>query len=216
MAIIDVKEVSKNIVDKASQYITGHKSVGGIVPIAYPSTLDSNIHDSYLVFYAVKPVGTAGGLSVKGIGNRQLDSVKGKFAEDLISVIQLYVPNMVETLNHSYDTNEVGLIQDLANAVQGDLTGAIHDIQNGNYSGLADHGMGIAKGAVGVGVGAAKKFLSRATMETNTQTTGTIMGDRNIVLYKGTSPRSQTFTFYLSPRNKDELISIANIKKLLH
>lgn len=215
---VKIKNSSKDIANAAKtatqQLLTGSAPKGGIVPIAYPSSLDSNIHDSYLVFYAVKPVNNSGGLlNVKGINSRQLDSVKGKFSEEMISVIQLYVPNMVETLNHSYDANEANFMQDLVNAIAPSVPGAFNAIGNGDMSGLADNGMNAAKGATGVISSKVDEIKKRALLEANTQTTGNIMGDRNIVLFKGTSPRTQTFNFYLSPRNKEELVSIANIIK---
>lgn len=215
-AIQKLDEISKSYTSGFTQLTSSATPKGGIVPIAYPSTLESNIHDSYLVFYAVKPVSKAGGLSVKGVDQRQLSSVKGKFSEEMISVIQLYVPNMVETLNHSYEAKEAGFMQDILNAIAPSLQGAFNEINNSNYEGALDHGVNAAKGAGGVVVSKVDELTRRAMLETNTQTTGKIMGERNIVLFKGTAPRTQTFTFYLTPRNKNELVSIANIIKTFY
>lgn len=207
------KDIANAAKTAAKQLLTGSSPKGGIVPIAYPSSLDSNIHDSYLVFYAVKPISSSGGLTVKGVSSRQLDSVKGKFAEEMISVIQLYVPNMVETLNHSYESSESDFMKDLINSIAPSVPGAFNAIASGDAGGLGDAGMSAAKGAAGVVSSKVDELLTRAKMEARTQTTGQIMGDKNLVLFKGTSPRTQTFTFYLSPRNKEELVSIANIIK---
>lgn len=211
--IENIKDMAVGKINDATQVLTGGAYKGGVVPVAYPSSLDSNIHDSYLVFYAVEPVSTSNGLSVKGINSRQLDSVKGKFSEEMISVIQLYVPNMVETLNHSYDTNESSLLNDLTNAIAPYTPGAINNAKSGDMSGLGSSVAGMAQGIGGVVVSKTEEVATRMSLETNTQTSGQIMGDRNLILYKGTSPRTQTFTFYLTPRNKDELISIAKIIK---
>lgn len=215
-ALGSLEDITRTFDSGIQQLTTGLTRRGGIVPIAYPSTLDSNIHDSYLVFYAVKPVGNSAGLSVKGVNQRQLDSVKGKFSEEMISVIQLYVPNMVETLNHTYEANESGFLQDIMNAVQPSLAGAMNSIGNDDYGAAADHGMNAARGVGGVIASTGEQVLSKVALEANTQTTGQIWGDKNIVLFKGTSPRTQTFTFYLTPRNKAELVSIANIIKTFY
>lgn len=220
MAISRVIESSRDIAETVKtagrQLLTGSGLKGGIIPIAYPSSLDDSIHDSYLVFYAVRPVSSSGGLSVSGIDSRQLDSVKGRFSEEMISVIQLYVPNMVETLNHSYDASEANLITDLKNAIAPHVAGAFEQIGNGDMGGAAGSVGDMARATAGVGVGIADKIKTQVTMESNTQTTGQILGERNIILFKGTTPRSQTFTFYLSPRNKDELVAIANIIKTFY
>lgn len=221
MAKIRAIETGKDLVANAVSGVTNQLYTtiglkGGVVPIAYPSSLDSNIHDSYLVFYAVEPVSTSGGLSVKGVNSRQLDSVKGVFNEKMISVIQLYVPNMVETLNHSYDTNEANLMTDIMNAVAPAVGDAANAISNGSSAGVGDAAMQAGKGMTGVIVSKAEELATRASMQANTQTTGQIMGDRNLILFKGTSPRTQTFTFYLTPRNKEELVSIANIIKTFY
>lgn len=212
------KDYAVDKLNEGAQVLTGRGPRSGPVPIAYPSSLDSNIHDSYLVFYAVRPISTGGNLSVKGVSDRQLNSVKGKFNEEIISIIQLYVPNMVETLNHSYDTNEASFMNDLANAIQPVMKEAIASV--GSAQGVGATGGAVLDGVVnagkatgGVVMGKIDEISQRVQMEGNTQTTGQVFGDRNIVLYKGTNPRQQTFTFYLSPRNKEELVSIANIIK---
>lgn len=217
MAIVSLYDNSKDIAETAKtavkQLVTGTTARKGIVPIAYPSSLDSNMHDSYLVFYAVKPISSSGGLSVKGVNERQLNSVKGTFAEEMISVIQLYVPNMTETLNHGYDTNEGSLAQDMLNAIAPFANDAANSVRSGGSGNAADNIMGAAGAATGVVMSQAEKILTKATLQANVQTTGNIMGDRNLVLFKGTSPRTQTFTFQLTPRNKDELVAISNIIK---
>ncbi|WNL63092.1 baseplate tail tube cap [Citrobacter phage Ci1] len=207
------KDIAKTAKTAVKQLVTGGTARGGVVPIAYPSSLDDNIHDSYLVFYAVKPVSSSGGLSVTGINERQLNSVKGKFSEEMISVIQLYVPNMVETLNHSYDSNEANLMTDMINAIAPHVGSAFDAAGSGNMSGVGDSAMAAGRDVRGVLSGKVDELSTRVRMESNTQTSGQILGDRNIVLFKGTSPRTQTFTFYLTPRNKDELVSIAKIIK---
>lgn len=207
------KDLATDFTGSVTQKLTGSSKHNGIVPISYPSSIEGPQHDSHLIFYAVKPVSSSGGLNVKGVSSRQLDSVKGKFAEELISVIQLYVPNMVETLNHSYESNEANFMKDLINSVAPYAANAMENIANGNTDGLGDNAMGAAKGAGGVFASKVEELKTRAMMEANTATSGNIMGDRNIVLYKGTSPRTQTFTFYLTPRNKAELVAIANIIK---
>ncbi|QHJ78975.1 MAG: hypothetical protein [Caudoviricetes sp.] len=207
------KDIANELKDSINQVLTGSSGKGGVTPIAYPSTLDSNIHDSYLIFYAVKPISSSGGLSVKGINSRQLDSVKGKFAEEMISVIQLYVPNMVESLNHSYESNESNFMKDIVNAIAPYGPDAIQKLVSGDTSGAGTSALAGGKALMGVGSSKVDEIVTKAKMEANTQTTGQVWGERNIVLYKGTSPRTQTFTFYLTPRNKEELVSISRIIK---
>lgn len=216
-ALESTKDMAANAISGASnQLLTTIGLKGGVVPISYPSSLDSNIHDSYLVFYAVEPVNTSGGLSIKGVNSRQLDSVKGVFNEKMISVIQLYIPNMVEQLNHSYDTNEANLMTDILNAVAPGVADAFSAVREGDAAGVGNAAMSAGRGVSGVAISKVEELATRASMQANTQTTGNIMGDRNLVLFKGTAPRTQTFTFYLTPRNKDELVSIANIIKTFY
>ncbi|AIA64959.1 putative baseplate tail tube cap [Cronobacter phage S13] len=211
-------DAAKQKVEKFQQQWTGRGPKSGVVPIAYPSSLDSNIHDNYLVFYAVKPISSGGNLTVRGVSDRALNSVKGKFSEEIISIIQLYMPNLTESLNHSYDSNESDFMQDVANAIAPVMRESISNI--GNADGFVDKSGAIGGGVVnagkavgGVVMGKIDEYTQKAMMEGNTQTRGQVFGDKNVVLYKGTNTRQQTFTFYLSPRNRDELVSIANIIK---
>lgn len=176
----------------------------GIKALQYPLTMkgSDNRHSSYLVFYAVQPMGS--GLSNSQISERSMRSVKGDFKENTIAVIQLYMPNMNENINHNYDSNDGGFIQDVlmnykANAKDSD--GMLDKAANGVTSSI-DAAM--QKMLIEVG-GLTQKF--------NAQVSGNILGDRSAQMYRGTGVRQQTFLFQFRPRSLAELKEVGQIIK---
>ncbi|QAX99111.1 baseplate tail tube cap [Aeromonas phage Assk] len=176
----------------------------GIKALQYPLTMkgSDNKHSSYLVFYAVKP--TNGGLKNSDIHERSMRSVKGKFNEQTLAVIQLYMPNMNENISHNYEDNDGGFLQDIvmnyqANASERD--GTLDSIANG---GKAVVNAMAQKVIVSTG-GIAQRY--------NSQVTGNLLGDRAAQMYRGTGVRSQTFIFQFRPRSMAELKEVGQIIK---
>lgn len=180
---------------------TGQK---GIQAFQYPLTMkgSDNRHSSYLVFYAVKP--TTGGLSNDSINNRSISTVKGKFNEETVAVVQMYMPNMNENISHNYDSNDGGFVQDL--------------LMNYASSGVpGEDRMDKLQNAMGaVANTAIQKLIIEVgglTQRYNAQLTGNILGDRSAQMYRGTGVRQQNFLFQLRPRSLAELKEVGQILK---
>ena len=173
----------------------------GIRAFQYPLTINGaeDRHPNYLVFYAVKPNSSSTGLSSQDIDKRALAAVGGKFSEETISVIQMYMPNMVENVSHNYEDNDGGFIQDL--------------VQNFNTN------MSQGQGAVSSGVEATMDAVvdkvtveaKKLSQEYNAQISGNVLGSRSASMYKNTQLRQQTFIFQLRPRNLAELKQVGLI-----
>ena len=173
-------------------------SGGSIASYQYPLTIQNTAaHSNYLVFYAVEATGV--GLSNNSLEARSQASVTGKFKENTIAVIQLYMPNMVENISHNYDENEGGFIQDLMMNMSK---------KPGNDK-LSDAAGSLATTVIDtIAVNAGK--VGQAF---NAQSSGKVLGGRTASMYKSSAPRSQNFMFQLRPRNLSELKQVGGILK---
>lgn len=175
----------------------------GIRAFQYPLTINGaeDRHPNYLIFYAVKPKSSATGLTSQDIDKRALAAVSGKFNEETICVIQMYMPNMVENISHSYEDNDGGFLQDL--------------VQNFNTN------MNQGKGVVNSGASAVTDtVVDKVTVEAkklsqdfNAQITGQVLGSRSASMFKNTQLRQQNFIFQFRPRNLAELKQVGLIIK---
>ena len=164
----------------------------------YPLTVqdEEDRHSSYLVFYAVQAQG--GGLKNSSLDKRSLDSVSGKFKEETLCTIQLYMPAMNEQVQHNYDQNDGGFLQDMMvnmSAKPGaDKSGLIASATRTAVDRLA-----VQAGSVG--------------QQFNAQVSGQVLGSRSAAMYKSSQPRQQTFRFQLRPRNLAELKQVGYIMR---
>jgi hypothetical protein len=155
-------------------------------------------HSSYLVFYAVQPLGTSD-LRHQSIDKRASNSVDGNFNEVTKAVIQLYMPNMNENIAHNYETDDGG--------------GIISDFLT-NYKTSSQAGESFVS-SIGAGLGSTLDRMSVAgetlRQDYNTKATGKLLGSREAHMYRSSAPRQQTFNFQLRPRNVKELKHVGNI-----
>lgn len=174
--------------------------VEGIQSFQYPLTIqnEEDRHTSYLVFYAVE----TGNLLNKDIDERSIASIQGRYEEKTKAVIQLYMPNMVENIQHTYQTDEGGFIKDFVTNTPELM----------NSPGMSD-AMTIGGGLLST---IADKMIVKAAQVTgqyNAQITGNVLGGRSAQMYKNSAPRQQTFAFQLRPRNISELREVGQILK---
>ncbi|MGL6228681.1 MAG: baseplate tail-tube junction protein [Culicoidibacterales bacterium] len=175
----------------------------GIRAFQYPLTINGaeDRHPNYLVFYAVKPKSGATGLTSQDIDKRASASVNGKFNEETLCVIQMYMPNMVENISHSYDDNDGGFLQDL--------------VQNFNTNIGQGQGMLSAGGEALIDTAVDKVTIEakKLSQEYNAQITGNVLGSRSASMFKNTQLRQQNFIFQFRPRNLAELKQVGLIIK---
>ncbi len=178
----------------------------GIQAYQYPLTVEGEIdrHSSYLVFYAVEALGTSD-LMGQSIDKRSVGALSGEFKENetTLAVIQMYMPNMNESISHSYETTGTGIVDDfMLNYSKNRQPGESLSIES-----ALSAGMDTAIDKINVGV-------EKITQEYNQKASGKILGSRSAQLYKTSQPRQQTFNFQLRPRNVSELKHVGNILKM--
>lgn len=211
MAIVTVKGVDTSFMSKAtqSQQMTtlNNPATGSAVEAyQYPLTINgaSDRHPSYLVFYAVKQetngmaTNTYGGGAIE---KRGLEAVKGNFKENTVAVIQMYIPNMMDTLSHTYDMTESSFAKDMFNV--------LGTAMNSNAS-VTEKAGEAATGMKDVMVSHVSKALGDKTGAFDARR-GTVTANRNVQLYKSTGLRQCVFNFQLRPRNLAELKEVGRI-----
>ncbi|PML55306.1 baseplate tail-tube junction protein [Vibrio lentus] len=175
----------------------------GIQAYQYPLTVEGETdrHSSYLVFYAVEALGTSD-LMTQSIDKRSVGALSGEFKENetTLAVIQMYVPNMNESISHSYETTGTGIVDDfMMNYSKNKQPGESLSIES-----ALSAGMDTAMDRINVG-------FEKLTQEYNQKSSGRVLGSRSAQLYKTSQPRQQTFNFQLRPRNVSELKHVGNI-----
>lgn len=174
-------------------------SLNNSVPrFAYPKTIESNsAHTSYLIFHIVKPAGL-NTLNDRTLKAQQSNFLKSPVEMKTIGMIQLYMPAITESLNHEYAKSDTTLFADLAKVwVDAPGTGILDKTMNSAAPGferIVDKVQQVA-----------------LNNPSSVQTFGQIHGQRQSLLYGGTTMRQQTFTFALRPRNLAELKDIGEI-----
>lgn len=219
MAIISVKSVATKFMSKAeesSQLTFSNPATGKAIPAyQYPLSITGaeDRHPSYLVFYAVKPRSEGSiitsGMTAAALERKSDDKMTGTYKEDTACVIQMYMPNMMENMNHSYDSKDSNFFTELvakfgkARASSGSTTEAIAETL-GSAADLVINEV-VIKGAK----------LANEYANTD-QSLGVVLGDRAVKMYKSTDCRQQTFIFQLRPRNLAELKEVGNILIAFH
>ncbi|BES53064.1 hypothetical protein [Aeromonas phage phiWae14] len=195
----------KTIGDAAGTFIgslfSSPSGESGILALQYPLAMKGNtdVHKNYLCMYCVDATGN-GGMSNASIERRSMSSVKGKFNEKTLAVIQMYMPNLVQNISHDYGDNDGGFLQDMLMNFQGSMNDSAIETAKGL-------GMAFAKtAATQLAVNAGK-----VSQQYNAQISGKILGDRSANMYKNTGLRSQTFLFNLRPKNLAELKEVGQI-----
>lgn len=188
-------------IDEGKDPVTSKDAaVSSLKSVSFPRSLnsiDSN-HSSYLVFHIVKPL-MDGDLTASSLKTRQNNFMKSPANVKSVGMIQLYMPNIVETVSHDYKSNDTGLLSDLASAW------------------VSASGNGLEKVPEAIQTAGQKiaDRMQQAAIATvanaSAQVTGQIHRQRNVSLYGGTQLRAQTFTFQLRPRNLAELKDVGEM-----
>lgn len=175
-----------------------------IQALQYPLNMvgDQDIHNNFLCMYCVD--GMSGGASNLELDQRSLNSVRGKFNEKTLAVIQMYMPALHQNFSHEYSEDDGGFIQDLMM----------------NYAGTAD---GESMGTVGKFMNAFGKTaatsiatnLGKVSQQYNAKISGKILGNRNANMYRGTGLRTQLLMFNLRPKSLVELKEVGQIIRTL-
>lgn len=165
---------------------------------AYPKSIESNsAHTSYLIFSIVKPEGY-NSLNDQSLRGQQKSYLKNPASMKRLGMIRLYMPAIAESLNHEYAKSDTSLLSDIAKIyLEAEGDGAGEKLAN----------------SAGPAMNRAADVLQQMVLNnpTSVQATGQIHGQRQTLLYGGTSMRTQTFTFQLRPRNMAELKEIGEI-----
>lgn len=202
-----------------------------ISALQYPMSIkgSEDRHSSYLVFYAVKAMvnktassnkspsaissqaygfntmstsANSASLSSQGVSHRQSRAMAGNFREQTLCAIQMYVPNMMESMNHNFDKQEGSFVQDMILSMRDALSSG-KDLP-GKFVDAATAATQQAVKQIGISVGGALQAY-------NPQITGVTLGDRGAQMYNGTSVRQQNFTYQFRPRSLAELKEVGKI-----
>ncbi|MGL4521480.1 MAG: baseplate tail-tube junction protein, partial [Bacilli bacterium] len=164
---------------------------------SYPSTIANNpAHSNYLVFHIVEAM-TDGDLSASTLQTKRSNFLKSPASTKSIGMIQMYMPAMMENLDHTYSDSQSGMMDDLIGTFAkspGDLSDKLMNTAKEAGPIIAEH--------------AEQKAANRPTV---VRQFGQIQGQRQSLLYGGTQLRSQTFFFTLRARNLVELKNIGQI-----
>lgn len=171
-----------------------------IQALQYPLNMvgDQDIHNNFLCMYCVD--GMSGGSSNLELDQRSLNSVRGKFNEQTLAVIQMYMPAMHQNITHEYSDNDGGFIQDMMMNYRGTVDDSVFE-----------KGSELMAAAAKTAVTAIAVNLGKVSQQYNAQISGQILGNRNANMYKGTGLRQQMFMFNLRPKSLTELKEIGQI-----
>lgn len=177
---------------------------GKIQALQYPINMvgDQDIHNNFLCMYCVD--GMSGGASNLELDQRSVNSVRGKFNEKTLAVIQMYMPALNQNISHEYSDNDGGFIQDMmmnyAGSADGDLLGV---------------GSSLINAAGKTAITAIATNLGKVSQQYNSQISGQILGNRNANMYRGTGLRTQLLMFNLRPKSLAELKEVGQIIRAL-
>lgn len=171
-----------------------------IQALQYPLNMvgDQDIHNNFLCMYCVD--GMSGGASNLELDQRSLNSVRGKFNEKTLAVIQMYMPALHQNISHEYSDNDGGFIQDMMMNYAGSVDGELSSVASG-----------LTTAAAKTAVTLAAVNLGKVSQRYNAQIGGQILGNRNANMYRGTGLRTQLLTFNLRPKSLAELKEVGQI-----
>lgn len=203
-----VKIINADMANSSDMMLTNPGNTTGdrISALQYPLSIkgSENRHSSYLCFYAVEAVKGGNDLGSGNIDKRAMAAVEGKYNENTLAVIQMYMPNMMENISHNYDKNDTTMIEQMImNASQ-----AMQQTQGDN---VVKKGIAGGKAALHVGVHEAGVVLAKKTKEFNPQMTGQVLGGRGTHMFSSTGLRQQNFIYQFRPRSLAELKEVGRI-----
>lgn len=191
---------------KKNTEITKRSTAAG--SFTYPSHLlnsDSN-HANFLVMRSMRLLNTAGRSYIEA--RRQFAQNKNPGAK-VIDTINIYMPNLVETLRQNYDENQHSLLGQAINEISNTVGDAMNNYADTDIAKTAARSGGMLVGSVVRGaLGIANDALQ--------QQTGKIVTPNIVSSYKGPSRRMQTLVFNFHPRSLAELKTVAGIIKAVY
>lgn len=185
--------------------------------LTYPKDLIGNSTakgaNSFMVFraYETKSVTRA----MYGNVRSTFDSRKSQSNSSIAAIIALNSPLIQEQLSHDFGEHDSSPIKDLIGNVSNDFAGKgsiFQKIQNARAS-IMNHTQNVGGAVVGNIVRSAIEANSAQQLKRN----GTVAADyASVTSFKGTSLRTQTFTYQFNPRSLNELKVVANIIKTFY
>jgi len=168
-----------------------------------------------LHFACVNPIlktnGTAMASSYRS-GAINFSSAKMEATEKNLLDIYMYKPVLQTSLKHSYEAVEPSMIDNIMSAMMGALAPSpasnnaadVKTVSGGEAQGVGETVLKSVQGAI-------QKTAYEMANTSKAQTEGRMLITPQAQMYKGTTARVQNFTFKMTPRNRNDLIAMANI-----